>query len=412
MRILAILAGGRGERLKPLTETRPKAVLPVLDEPLVCRHVRLASSYSSFDKVVVVVSYEATQVARALEECGIEAELVNQGGELGTGDAIAKAMEAGGPGDYTLIYGDVYVKEEVYELLSKLRAPSVLLAEARDPSSYGVARVSPDGFLESIVEKPSSPLGSSLVFAGLLKLSYEHSSFFKNLKASPRGELEATDALNEISKSYEVKVAVAPRDSWVDVGRPWDFLRANIMALSELREQVIEGDVSEKAEISGPVLVKRGSSIKPYTVIEGPAYVGEEAVVGPLAHVRGYTVIGKRAFIGAFTELKASVVLERARLPHLNYAGDSVIGEYANLGAGTKIANLRFDEQEVEMTVKGVRVKTGLRKLGAVIGGYAKTGINVSIMPGVKIGSYAIIYPGCVVSRDVERGEVLNCWSR
>ena len=100
---------------------------------------------------------------------------------------------------------------------------------------------------------------------------------------------------------------------------------------------------------------------------------------------------------------------EDAKAPHLSYVGDSVLGEHVNLGAGTVTANLRFDRKTVKMNVKGRRVDTGRRKLGAIIGGHAQTGINVSLLPGVKIGSYAIVYPGCVVYRDVETRGVYKC---
>jgi bifunctional UDP-N-acetylglucosamine pyrophosphorylase/glucosamine-1-phosphate N-acetyltransferase len=79
-----------------------------------------------------------------------------------------------------------------------------------------------------------------------------------------------------------------------------------------------------------------------------------------------------------------------------------------NFGAGTLVANLRFDEQPVKVTVKGVRVSSGRIKLGSFVGGYVKTGINVSILPGVKIGAYSIIYPGVVVGRDVEYGSLIK----
>lgn len=125
--------------------------------------------------------------------------------------------------------------------------------------------------------------------------------------------------------------------------------------------------------------------------------------------MRPYTVILAGARVGFASEVKASILMEDARAPHLNYVGDSILGEHVNLGAGTVTANLRFDGATIKMTVKGVRVDTGLRKLGAIVGGHAQTGINVSIMPGVKIGSYALVYPGCVVYRDVPRGGVLKC---
>ncbi len=97
--------------------------------------------------------------------------------------------------------------------------------------------------------------------------------------------------------------------------------------------------------------------------------------------------------------------MEDSKIPHLSYVGDSVICEDVNLGAGTLVANLRFDENHVKMRIKGKLEDSGRKKLGTVIGGHSRIGINVTILPGVKIGSYARIYPGAVVNRDVNKGE-------
>ena len=103
--------------------------------------------------------------------------------------------------------------------------------------------------------------------------------------------------------------------------------------------------------------------------------------------------------------------MEHVHASHLSYIGDSVVGEHTNLGAGTVLANLRFDNKNVKVIVEGKRIDTGRRKLGALIGGYVKTGVNVSIMPGVKIGSYSVIYPGVTVYRDVPpRTVVKDIW--
>jgi len=161
--------------------------------------------------------------------------------------------------------------------------------------------------------------------------------------------------------------------------------------------------------MTGPVIVEEGAEVGPYTVIEGPAYIGPGVKVGPLSHIRPETVLLRGSKVGYAVEVKASVLMEGARAPHFNYVGDSVIGEEVNLGAGTITANLRFDHRTVKMTVKGERVDTGLNKLGTIMGGYSQTGINVSLMPGVKVGAYAIIYPGCVVTRDVGKGETYKC---
>jgi bifunctional UDP-N-acetylglucosamine pyrophosphorylase/glucosamine-1-phosphate N-acetyltransferase len=104
--------------------------------------------------------------------------------------------------------------------------------------------------------------------------------------------------------------------------------------------------------------------------------------------------------------VKRSVVMDNSNTPHLNYVADSVIAEGCNLGAGTKIANLRFDESSIKMTVKGKRVDSGKRKLGAFIGYNVKTGINVSIYPGIKIGSDSWIEAEVLVKKDIERESV------
>jgi len=96
--------------------------------------------------------------------------------------------------------------------------------------------------------------------------------------------------------------------------------------------------------------------------------------------------------------------MDRAKVPHLSYVGDSIVGAGCSLGAGTITANLRFDDQPIISMVKGRRVDTGRRKLGAIIGDNVRTGINVSLLPGVKIGSGAWIGPGVTVSRDVVAG--------
>jgi len=143
--------------------------------------------------------------------------------------------------------------------------------------------------------------------------------------------------------------------------------------------------------------------------VEGPLFLGNGASIGPFSRIRGPVVLCDGAKIGFSVEVKGSVVLENARVPHLSYVGDSVLGESVNLGAGTITANLRHDNKPVKTMVKGKLVSTGMRKFGAVLGGYSKTGINTSILPGVKIGSYAWVGAGCIVDRDVPDNTIVKC---
>jgi bifunctional UDP-N-acetylglucosamine pyrophosphorylase/glucosamine-1-phosphate N-acetyltransferase len=149
------------------------------------------------------------------------------------------------------------------------------------------------------------------------------------------------------------------------------------------------------------VILGKDGVIRAGSIVEGPAFIGEGSKVGPNAYVRRFTFLDRGVRIGNACEVKNSIVMEGTKIPHLSYVGDSIVGCNCNIGAGTMVANLRFDEAFITATVKGERVSTGERKFGAVIGDNVRTGVNVSVMPGVKIGYGSWIGPGTVVSRDV-----------
>ncbi len=407
---LVILAAGKGERLRPITETRPKPLMPILGEPLLCRHLRKLDKLINPDQVIVVVSYMKDAIAEQASKCyGGRLNIVDQGEEKGTGDAILKAMEAGGEGTYIIMYGDLYLTDAAYKAIASLMPYSLLASAVDDPWNYGVLELS-GGRVSRVIEKPpKGSITSNLVYSGALAVDYEFVKYLKALKPSPRSELEVTDAITEAAKSVDFYLTTIERSEWLDIGTPWSYLLAIRRELSLLKGSTIRGEVHSTAIIEGPVIVEDGAKVGQYTVIEGPAYIGPEAKVGPMSHIRPYTAILSGAKVGYAVEVKASIMFEHSAAPHLNYVGDSIIGEYVNLGAGTVTANLRFDHRTVKMTVRGERVDTGLNKLGAIMGGHSQTGINVSLMPGVKVGSYAIIYPGCVVARDVGSGEVYKC---
>jgi bifunctional UDP-N-acetylglucosamine pyrophosphorylase/glucosamine-1-phosphate N-acetyltransferase len=190
--------------------------------------------------------------------------------------------------------------------------------------------------------------------------------------------------------------------TWLDVGRPWELLTANELALAELDESdgPIAGTVEEGVHLHGPVVVEAGARLQSGTYVEGPALICEGAEVGPNAYIRGATVVGPDVHVGHDVEVKNSVLMANASVGHLSYVGDSIIGRGVNFGAGTNVANLRHDNENIKMTVNGDRVDTGRRKLGAIVGDGAKTGINTSLNAGLRIGAGETTGPGEIVIRD------------
>ncbi|MFQ6105775.1 MAG: glucose-1-phosphate thymidylyltransferase, partial [Candidatus Hydrothermarchaeaceae archaeon] len=114
-----------------------------------------------------------------------------------------------------------------------------------------------------------------------------------------------------------------------------------------------------------------------------------------------FTSIGNNCKVGNAVEIKNSIVMDGTKIPHLSYVGDSIIGRNCNLGAGTLVGNLRLDNRNVAMRIKGRMMDTGRRKMGCVIGDNVKTGISVMINAGRKIGSNSLVGPGVIVYRDI-----------
>jgi bifunctional UDP-N-acetylglucosamine pyrophosphorylase/glucosamine-1-phosphate N-acetyltransferase len=273
-------------------------------------------------------------------------------------------------------------------------APAVAGHRVADPRNYGVLSTD-GGRVTAVVEKPDDP-PSHLANAGAYAFPAEAVEWL-DVGRSERGEFEITDVLARAVDAFDV--AAVELDRWMDVGRPWELLEANEWKLSELGRR-IEGEIHESAEIRGPVIVEDGAVVEAGVVVEGPALVRSGADLGPNSYVRGATLLGEDAHVGHAVEVKNSVLMSGATVPHLSYVGDSLLGPDVNLGAGTQVANLRHDGEPVRTTVKGERISTDRRKYGVVAGPNVKTGVNTSLDPGVVLSANATTLPGERVDRD------------
>lgn len=223
----------------------------------------------------------------------------------------------------------------------------------------------------------------------------------RTLQLSSRGEIELPDAVLALAKHtgrvYTVKLNAG---ECLDIGKPWDLLKANERYLRFVKSKV-EGRVDSGAHLFGPIVVEPTARVLDGAYIEGPAFIGSGSEIGPNCYIRPFTSLGKNVKVGNCCEIKNSIIMDGSKVAHLSYVGDSFIGENCNLGAGTITANIRFDRRSVEVMVKGKLVDSGQRKLGVFLGDNVQTGINVSLMPGIKVGPNSIIDPGIIVYRDV-----------
>lgn len=142
------------------------------------------------------------------------------------------------------------------------------------------------------------------------------------------------------------------------------------------------------------IYFEEGVIVEATALIEEPAYFSKNSQIRHGAYVRGSVYVGEEAVIGHTTEVKNSILLYRAKAPHFAYVGDSILGQDVNLGAGTKLANLKFHKKEITFEIRGVRVATGLKKMGAILGDRVQTGCNAILSPGTLLGKDSLVYPG------------------
>ncbi len=397
-----ILAAGEGTRMRPLTANLPKPLLPVAGKPFL-RHTLEAVREAGIHHVTLLIGWQGHRIRESFgrgEDLGLSLSYEEQSERLGTAHAIGQ-LRRHVDGPFLSVNGDVVVSgaalRDLLRAHEKVRGTVMGLAEVPDPRPFGVVEMDGDR-VKSIEEKPRAPK-SHLINAGIYVFEPDIFALIDATPKSPRGEYEITDTIRMLLSKQDVHGLRLPGE-WLDVGRPWDLLRANAALLAPLKGAV-RGTVDAGATLVGEVLVEEGAHVRPGSHIEGPAIIGPGAEVGPNCYVRPSTSIGAKAKVGNACEVKNSIVMAETHVPHQNYVGDSILGERCNLGAGTKVANLRLDEANVRVMWRGVEVDTGLRKLGVIMGDDVKVGINASIDAGTIVGEGTFIGPGAAVRGNI-----------
>ncbi|HJH27947.1 MAG TPA: glucose-1-phosphate thymidylyltransferase [Methanophagales archaeon] len=409
-----ILAAGEGKRMRPLTYERPKVMLPVAGKPLV-EHLLEEVKEAGIDEFIFVVGYHDETIRDYFgegERWGVDIQYVTQKTQLGTADALRKAEAlVKGTDEFLMLNGDTIVSAEDIKRVSCISRSSEIalgVIKVKNPEDYGVIETEGEK-ITKIHEKMKEP-PSNLINAGVYLLN--EPSIFEALSKtakSKRGEFELTDSLQLLIEEGN-NVFWKPIEHWVDVSYPWDLLAANELLMGEttfvLRRSVLdktfkESLIEQNVSIKGDVSIGDNTVIKSGSYIEGPVVMGENSKIGPNCYIRANTSIGDNCHIGSAVEIKNSIIMDGTNIPHLSYVGDSVIGCRCNLGAGTKIANLRFDDAPVK--AKGLDLDTGMRKFGAIISDGVKTGINASIDAGTIIGNNTLIGPGAFATGYIEK---------
>ena len=401
-----LLTAGEGTRMRPLTLTRPKTMLQVGGKPILQYNME-ALRDAGIKDIIMVVGYKKEAIGDYFgngSSFGVNITYITQEKRLGTAHAINSVHDMIDE-EFIVLNGDIIVDPElIVDLIVKYEseeASSILmLTEVEDPSSFGVVEIEND-IIKNIVEKPApGEAPSNLINAGIYLFDKTIFDAIDKTEKSKRGEYEITDSLKIQMGENKTVRGLKSDHKWIDVGRPWELLNVNEHFISEMEEN-IQGEIEEGVTIHGKVILGKDSIIRSGTYILGPVFIGEGCDIGPNSYLRKYTYLGNNVNVGNAVEIKNSIIMDGTNVNHLSYVGDSVIGANCNVAAGTNIANLRFDNKNVKMKIKGEKFDCGVRKLGAVFGDNVKTGINSSFNPGVKVGMNSAVGSGTIIYEDI-----------
>ena len=171
---------------------------------------------------------------------------------------------------------------------------------------------------------------------------------------------------------------------------PWEVLPCISQFIVELGNTLSEEEYEKKGE---NVWIAKSAKVAPTAYINGPAIIGKNAEVRHCAFIRGNALVGEGAVVGNSTELKNVILFDKVQVPHYNYVGDSILGYKSHMGAGSITSNVKSDKKLVVVKGKEVRLETGLKKLGAMLGDEVEVGCGSVLNPGTVVGSHTNIYP-------------------
>jgi len=321
-----VLSGGKGTRLRPITHTSAKQLVPVANKPILFYGLE-AIAESGIKDVGIVVGETKNEIKAAVgdgSKFGIKVTYIEQEAPLGLAHAVKIAESFLKNDEFVMYLGDNLIKDGIKVLVNefKNKKPNsqILLARVPNPQQFGVAELK-DGKIVKLVEKPKQPK-SDLALVGVYMFDKNIFKAVNDIKPSWRGELEITDAIQYLVEKKYTVIPYIINGWWKDTGKLEDMLEANRIVLDTLSPENL--GTAENSKIDGKVVIQRGAEVKNSTV-RGPVIIGENckitnSYIGPFTSVYFNTIIEN-------SEIEHSIILENSKIKGVRKIEDSLIGQ-------------------------------------------------------------------------------------
>lgn len=423
-----ILAGGNGKKIWPYNTCRNKAMIPIGNKPIL-EHTVAALKKTSVDKIIIISSIHVQEIRHWFKDESI-VTIVEIDKTIGSGDTFLHAEDYFEDGDL-VVYGDCLINEEDLICFVKDTEKNILLGQLHQESTEMICAEVENGYLKKFWGHPRGDNWQYFAAAFCFKkdiFQYLKTTemYFNTTKVgvgSPE-ELYLENAINDMIKDGYLFSCIISQHQIFDVDKPWHILEANdyynLAVTKSLSTTIGEhSKISPSAIVKGNLALGDNSYIGDYVIIQGNviigdntiidngAIIGDGCIIGDNCQIRNHCKIadgcsiGDECIVDHTAELLGGILFAKVYLYHYGeYYG--IVGRNTDLGAGTTVGTLRFDDGKTVHCIHGKKQIPSSYSNACFLGDYSRTGVGTILLPGCKVGCKSVVGSGVILNEDIE----------